>query len=130
MVNQNLAEATEGHKLAVDYADLYLILDAMALLGFCQRKVDTTCSQKFLTWTGFGKFRKKFDGVATLHRWFKEWPETEELGKPEPYTREKMENEVKYKAGTPVERFVYEWIFRMMRSEERVLSQIEMKELK
>jgi len=34
MVNQNLAEATEGHKLAVDYSDLFTILEAMSLLGF------------------------------------------------------------------------------------------------
>ena len=38
MVNQNLAEATENQKLAVDYGNLFEILDAMALLGLVQRK--------------------------------------------------------------------------------------------
>ena len=33
MVNQNLAEATDGQKLAVDYQVMYDIIDALALLG-------------------------------------------------------------------------------------------------
>ena len=74
MGNQNLAEATEGQKLAVDYASLFEILDAMALLGLVQRKEDTTCAKKFLTWTGFPKFRRKFDGVTSLKRYFAVWP--------------------------------------------------------
>lgn len=34
MVNQNLAEATEDQKLAIDYSKLYEIIDAMSILGF------------------------------------------------------------------------------------------------
>ena len=33
MVNQNLAEATEGQKLAIDYSTLYEAIDAMSVLG-------------------------------------------------------------------------------------------------
>jgi len=69
-----LAEATEGQKLAVDYTTMYDVIEAMQILGLAQRKADTTCSKKFLTWTGFPKFRKKFDGIVSLKRYFAVWP--------------------------------------------------------
>lgn len=125
MVNQNLAEATEGNKLAVDYTDLYTILEAMSLLGFIQRKTDTTCSQKFLTWTGFTKFRRKFDGIASLQRFCAVWPACGEIAEPVSYTREDMEAEIKYKAASAVEKFLYELLFRMMRNEDKVVSKAE-----
>jgi hypothetical protein len=124
MVNQNLSEATEGNKLAVDYTDLYTILEAMSLLGFIQRKTDTTCSQKFLTWTGFTKFRRKFDGIASLQRFFAVWPACGVV-EPVPYTREDMEAEIKYKTANAVEMFLFELLFRMMRNEDRIISKTE-----
>ena len=36
-----------------------------------------------------------------------------------------MEAEVKYKAGTAVERFLYELFFRMMRNEDRIIPKAE-----
>ena len=125
MVNQNLAEATEGQKLAVDYTTMYDVIEAMQILGLAQRKADTTCSKKFLTWTGFPKFRKKFDGIVSLKRYFAVWPQSGELTEPVPITREDMEAEIKYKAGKPIERFLLEIFFRIMRSEDRVLSKAE-----
>ena len=125
MVNQKLAEATDGNKLAVDYTDLYTILEAMQLLGLVQRKTDTTCAQKFLTWTGFPKFRRKFDGVVSLHRYFAVWPTCGVLDAPVPYTRTDMEGEIKYQASTAIEKFLFELLFRMMRNEDRVITKAE-----
>lgn len=130
MVNQNLAEATENQKLAVDYANLFEILDSMVLLGLIQRKQDTTCANKFLTWTGLSKFRRKFDGIMSLQRYFAVWPQSESLKTPEPYTRENLEAEVKYKAGSAVERFLYELFFRMMRNEDRIVTKAEIDVIK
>ncbi len=130
MVNQNLAEATEGQKLAVDYTTMYDVIEAMQLLGLVQRKADTTCSQKFLTWTGFPKFRKKFDGVVSLKRYFEVWPNNGDLAEPVVMTREDMEAEIKYMAGKPIEKFLLEFFFRLMRSEDWVLSKAEISQIK
>ena len=130
MVNQNLAEATEGQKLAVEYTTMYDVIEAMQLLGLVQRKADTTCSQKFLTWTGFPKFRKKFDGVVSLKRYFEVWPNNGDLAEPVLMTREDMEAEIKYMAGKPIERFLLEFFFRLMRSEDWVLSKAEIDQIK
>ena len=53
------------------------------------------------------------------------WPQCGELTTPEPLTREGMESEVKYKAGTATERFLYEIFFRMMRNEDRIVPKAE-----
>lgn len=111
--------------MAVDYASLFEILDAMALLGLVQRKEDTTCAKKFLTWTGFPKFRRKFDGVTSLKRYFAVWPQCGDLSEPMPMTREGMEAEIRYKAGTAVDRFILELFFRLMRNEDRIISKAE-----
>ena len=49
MVNQNIAEATDSSKLALDYSQFYQIIDIMCILGLIVRKNDTTCpSSKYL----------------------------------------------------------------------------------
>eukprot|EP00354_Favella_ehrenbergii_P012036 CAMPEP_0170458754 /NCGR_PEP_ID=MMETSP0123-20130129/5635_1 /TAXON_ID=182087 /ORGANISM="Favella ehrenbergii, Strain Fehren 1" /LENGTH=110 /DNA_ID=CAMNT_0010723041 /DNA_START=157 /DNA_END=488 /DNA_ORIENTATION=+ len=67
-------DPTQAQPLALDYEALYQTLDALATLGFIQRKKDTTCALKFLTWTGFPKFRRKFDGVLSLRKYYADWP--------------------------------------------------------
>ena len=41
-----------------------------------------------------------------------------------------MEAEIKYKAGKPIERFLMEFFFRIMRSEDCVLSKAEISKIK
>ena len=65
-----------------------------------------------------------------MKRFFAVWPQCGELAEPEPLTREDMEAEVKYKAGTAVERFLYELFFRMMRNEDRIIPKVEIDLLK
>ena len=71
------------------------------------------------------KFRRKFDGITSLRRYFAVWPQSDELESPKEMTREDMEAEIKYKAGTATERFVFELFFRMMRNEDRVICKAE-----
>ena len=40
-------------------------------------------------------------------------------------TREGMEAEIRYKAGTAVDRFILELFFRLMRNEDRIISKAE-----
>ena len=40
-------------------------------------------------------------------------------------TRESMEQEIKYKAGNAIEKFIFELFFRMMRNEDRVICKAE-----
>jgi hypothetical protein len=55
LVNQNLVETQQDTSklLSPDYAQLFQIFDTLQVLGLITRKLDTTCSQKFFTWTGF-----------------------------------------------------------------------------
>ena len=69
--------------------------------------------------------RRKFDGIISLQRSFAVWPESGALSEPVPLTREQMEEEIKYKTATPIERFMYELFFRMMRNEDRVVCKAE-----
>ena len=41
-----------------------------------------------------------------------------------------MVGEIKYQAGSPVEKFISEFLYRIMRSEDRILSKAEVDQLK
>ena len=106
------------------------IIDAMQLLGFVQRKEDTTCALKFLTWTGITKFRRKFDGIVSLRRFYALWPDCGTLEEPKAYTRSDMEADTRYQNGSAVERFLLEFFFRMLRNDERVITSAEIGQMK
>ena len=53
------------------------------------------------------------------------WPHCGEVSNPEVMTRESMEQEIKYKTGNAIEKFIFELFFRMMRNEDRVICKAE-----
>ena len=109
---------------------MYDVIDAMALLGLVQRKEDTTCALKFLTWTGFSKLRRKFDGLVSLRRYFAVWPECGALNEPVDFTRQDMEADIRYSSGSAVERFFFEFLFRLLRNDDRIITDAEIGQMK
>lgn len=61
MINFNLIESMD--KLNLDYNSLYMVFDVLDTLGFIGRKSDSTCTQRFLTWTGFRRFVTKHNHI-------------------------------------------------------------------
>ena len=64
MINYNLAESMD--KLNLDYNALYTCFDILDTIGLIGRKSDSTCTQRFLTWTGFKRFREKYIHIFSL----------------------------------------------------------------
>lgn len=58
MINYNLSESMD--KLNLDYNALYTCFDLLDTLGLISRKSDSTCTQRFLTWTGFKRLKDKY----------------------------------------------------------------------
>lgn len=50
-------------RTALDYNVLYTLLDVLDAIGLIQRKADSQCNQRFLTWQGFKRFREKFKSL-------------------------------------------------------------------
>ncbi len=64
MINFNLSESMD--KLNLDYNVLYTAFDLLDTLGFIQRKSDSSCTQRFLTWAGFKRFREKHEHIFEI----------------------------------------------------------------
>lgn len=46
------------------------------------------------------------------------------------YTRVEMEAEVKYKTASPIEKFLFELLFRMMRNDDKIVTKAELDQIK
>ena len=122
MINYNLAESMD--KLNLDYNTLYTAFDLFDTLGFIGRKSDSTCTQRFLTWTGFKRFREKYEHILNVLD-----SEDDEESKYS-YPREKLIQMEKFRNANFLEKFVQEFLFRMLNNDNSVIYHHEIEALR
>ena len=85
-----------------------------------------------MTWTGFAKFRRKFDGIVSLKRSYAMWPQVGDVPEDDRtvMTREELVQDLRYKSGNHIERFTIELLFRIVRNEDQTMSKEEIDMLK
>ena len=64
-VMNELYSSPTGTSSTLDYAVLYTLFQALEELGLISRKSDSTSTQRFMTWLGFGSFKTRFSSVFT-----------------------------------------------------------------
>eukprot|EP00347_Sterkiella_histriomuscorum_P006936 403350869 len=113
-------------KTALDYNVLYTLLDVLDTIGLIQRKADSQCNQRFLTWLGFKRFRDKFRHLFTIVQFIKE-KAAENVNQD---IRTSLEKNEKFQAMNFLEKFMQELFIILLSRKTQHINGLELQDLK
>lgn len=126
MINFNLAESMD--KFSLDYNTLYTCFDILDTLGLISRKNDISCTQRFLTWTGFKNFKNKFQHLFAIIFPSSNGRDFHNTAPQNPLDR--LHNHDKFRNSSFLDKFIQEFVVRLLTNDNYVVYKTELQGLK